>query len=258
MIRMTTEDGFWLYTQRVHAFIAGQIAQAWQLSPIDPLPELLLTATIHDDGWAERDEKPLRNSDGLPRTFTELDLDDHILIWERGIRRITETNLYAGLLVSLHSTSLYERRLKSGRDDDVPQTRARIQRYIAEQLIFQADLEAFLAAHYGKLVQNPKLQHNRELLQVWDGMSLLLCVGAARDVQTITVGDLSIEMMVDDTGILWMEPWPFDPESDTLTVYGEARFLPHRIFETDAALQASYAATYPQIRTLIIKRRDDV
>jgi hypothetical protein len=247
MIRQRDDSGVWLFTQRAHAYLCGQFARQWVGSPLEPADEMLYAITNHDAGWLERDRTPQINDDGKPRTFTELDLDDHFAIWERSIERVSSGSRYAGLMVSLHATNLYEKRLARGHDD--PEERARIQEFIETWSAEQEITRAELAPHYGKLVESERLAHNRELLQAFDWMSLMLCIGGTRDAHAFPVGELgSLVASVDAGNVLTIKPWYF--AEDALTVTVEGRYLHQKTFAGDADLQDHYGNAPLTMRVL--------
>jgi hypothetical protein len=218
MIRQETRLGMWLFTQQAHAYLCGQIAQFWD-EPI--IPELIFAAYNHDAGWLERDADLQFNEEGKPRTFTELELDDHFAVWRRSIQRNREASLYAGLMVSMHAVNLYERRLKGG--DDSPADQQRIRDFIEKQ---QADQQQFIEdmnLYYGKLVKKESLEQNLSRLQAWDWLSLLVCMGEPRPPHSLRAGDKTLTVELDPQGVLHVAPWPFTVNPLELTLQG--RFM---------------------------------
>src|SRR5436190_745649 len=71
--------------QLSHSWLAGQLARAWgneRFGGVAPREEIVLGAEQHDIGWALFDLEPRFNPDtGLPRSFLELTVDDHLAIW---------------------------------------------------------------------------------------------------------------------------------------------------------------------------------
>lgn len=246
VIRREVESGLWLFTQQNHAFLCGQLAQWWN----SLLPhELILAAYIHDAGWQERDAAPQLNAYRQPCTFTELKLDDHFVVWRRSIDRVLGANRYAGLMVSLHASSLYERRLRGGVDS--PENAAHIQAFIQQQRNFQSNLQNELIPTYGRLVENDALEQNLARLQAWDWLSLLLCMGSPRPPHQIKAGlphTLSLE--VTPEGVVLVSPWPFVVNEVTLQI--EGRYLDQQTFEDEPQLQSRYDSTRLQPYTVRI------
>lgn len=236
MIRATVDGGTWLFSQTTHAFMCGQMARLWD--SVAPRDEMHFVAANHDAGWVPFDAAPTLNLDGQPRTFTEMDLDDHFQIWHSSIAYNRASNRYAGLLVSLHATSLYQRRLNNV--DDRPEDQARIQAFIDEQLAQQAQWREALHHHYGAWATQDYLDNMRQILQAWDWISLVLCMGMPRPQHQIPMGTAAglLTLTYNGLGTLQLEPWPFITENVTLT--SEARWLPEQIYPDDATLQHAY------------------
>jgi hypothetical protein len=237
MIRQKDRGGVWLFPQTAHAFMCGQLALQWIGSPLEPANEMLYAIANHDAGWLERDREPQINEEGKPRTFTELDLSDHFATWTRSIERASGGNRYAGLIVSLHATNLYEKRLR--RDRDSASTQAKIGNFVDSWSAEQEKTRAELAPYYGALVENERLTHNREMLQAFDWMSLMLCMGGPREEHSFPAGENGpITATVDAANILTLKPWFF--ANDNLTVTVEGRYLNQQVFATDAILRDHY------------------
>ena len=97
---------------------------------------MCLAAEQHDVGMAAWERRPTLNPQtGLPRSFMELTLDDHLEIWWRAAPLVLPQSRYAALLVSMHGTALYERRDPPRRD--VERVRAFLdgQRELQERLL---------------------------------------------------------------------------------------------------------------------------
>jgi hypothetical protein len=243
MIRRDEADASWLIHQAAHAYIAGQIACHWIGSgAMVPAPraELLVAAACHDAGWAAAEQQPRINGDGLPRTFTEMDLLDHFSIWRHSIEAVFAQNRYAGLLTSLHCTALYEQRLTLV--DDPPDDRARIRVFLEKWHAWQRLLIAALTDHprYGPVVNAPRLGENLRLLQVWDYLSLLLCMSTVRE-QTLEDVPLAggqrgtLRVAASGEHGMALDPFPLD---QPLALWIDARSLSGGPFASDAALRA--------------------
>ena len=249
MIRQEDKNGVWLFPQATHAFLCGQMAEQWIASPIEPASELRHAIANHDAGWQERDRAPIINEQGQPRTFTELDINDHFTIWERSITRNFKSSRYAGLMVSLHASSLYEKRLARERDDATQ--RQKIQTFIDNLAVEQEKTRESLQPTYGELVESSRLTQNRELLQAFDWMSLMLCMGGPRAANTFPTGwGESLTASVDDVGVMRIDPWPFEKKRLTFRMLG--RYLLQKKFASDAALRDKYHAAPRRIRAFLV------
>lgn len=206
-------------------------------TPLFPRDELILAALAHDAGWVGVERRIKLNQRGWPRTFTEMPLSDHFAIWEASIEAVVMQNRYAGLLTSKHCTALYEHRLRH--IDDPPTDRTRIQDFLYKWYTWQDDLRAALTNHpyYAPAVQPDRLAENVRLLQVWDYLSLLLCVSPVHE-QPLD----DVPLQAGGRGILWLaadglrdmtlDPFPLDKP---LTLYVDARLIDGGPFVTNAA-----------------------
>jgi hypothetical protein len=223
---MLVRDDDLVISQPAHAWISGQLARAWA-DELTPRETVCLAAEQHDVGWVDADLEPVVDpGTGRPRPFTALPLPAHLAIWRDAAPRMLAQSRYAALLVSLHGTSLYERRRGTPEVDD--------------HLAGQAELQRELAAG----LDPAEVDRNRRLLLAWDHLSLALCLGwsptEVRDVPSL--GDLTLTVDPPVAGsapartAARLSPWPFADEPVVLTT--EARRLPGR-FSDDASLRAA-------------------
>ncbi|MBN1679435.1 MAG: DUF3891 family protein [Anaerolineae bacterium] len=248
MIRREETTAMWVIRQAAHATISGQIAAHWldrQYVAAHPREELLMAAYCHDAGWALVDAQPRINAAGLPRTFTEMDLSEHFTIWQRSIQSVFAQNRYAGLLTSLHCTALYDQRLVH--IDDPPADRARIHDFLDTQHAWEHTLIAALSDHprYALAVQPAVLQANLRLLQVWDFLSLLLCMSEVPERSLDNVPLLPgqhtvLQVAPDGPRHMVLHPFPLE---QPLTVWIDAQQVIGGPFDTDAALQNTLSQT---------------
>jgi hypothetical protein len=142
-------------------------------------------------------------------------LEVHLAIWRGAARRMLAQSRYAALLISLHGTSLYERRAPA----------PAIPEYLTEQRSLQSRLSAGLDAG--------EVDVNRRLLGAWDHLSLALCLGWGPEHTIPGVPGFGDLLLADGR----LTPWPFAGESVVLET--EARRLAGR-FSSDAALAVAY------------------
>ncbi len=244
MIRREEPETTWVIHQAAHAAIAGQIAGHWIATPYgkaSPREDLLIAASGHDAGWAAAERQPRINAQGQPRTFTEMDLDEHFGIWQDSIEAVFVQSRYAALLTSLHCSALYDMRLRFV--DDPPEDQARIRAFLRERQAWQDDLIAALRDNprYAPAVAPDALATNLRLLQVWDYLSLLVCMSPVHK-QTIEDVPLGNEhratLRIAPRGLRGMAITPF-PLDAPLTVWIEARQVCGGPFAGDADLQAA-------------------
>jgi hypothetical protein len=229
------ENGALAIGQLSHAWLSGQLARAWgneRFGPVEPREGVALGAEQHDVGWALFDLEPHWNPDtGLPRSFLELTVEDHLAIWTGAPDHLMTTSLHAALVISMHGSSLSELRQRLA-----PDQAAAVQEHIDTEHARQAELRERLG------VSAAQAERTRRQMWTWDGLSLALCHGwrpfAARDVPTATDGEL-VDLELDvEAGTL--DPWPFATES--LEIACEARRLAPR-YEDEAEMHAGYRAS---------------
>jgi hypothetical protein len=195
MLRLESENGWWLVTHVDHAHLAGAFAEQWGnevfLAP-EPRERVLRGVTAHDDGWAARDQQPQITRQGKPSAFSvelvgkysafeEIDLVDYLAVRERAVGMVAETDAYAALLVSMHTYNLLTAR--ADRATIQPEQLPLLDAFLARQLQFQQDLKARLAADKQlapEEIAPPRIENHFRLLQACDNLSLLSCVNFPR------------------------------------------------------------------------------
>ncbi|HET8759365.1 MAG TPA: DUF3891 family protein, partial [Solirubrobacteraceae bacterium] len=162
-------DGVIAIGQPAHAWISGQLARAWgnpRFGAVEPYEDVCLAAEQHDIGMAAWEVSPTLNErTGLPRSFMELSLDEHLEIWWSAAPLVMPQSPYAAVLVSMHGSALYERRDLTR----LPAADAdRVQAFLAGQRELQDRLVGALGA-------DPELVgRNQRLIWTWDSLSLAL------------------------------------------------------------------------------------
>ena len=203
MVLRSDGDATLCIGQASHAWICGQLARRWR--DVEPFEDVVLAAEQHDVGWADWDRAPALNPDsGLPFSFTEIDQDTRMAIWEPAARKLETQSLYAALLVSLHGTSL-----RFGLDQSAQQE-AWIERLGADR---------------------EQVDRNRRRLLLWDALSLALCLRWDPYEQD------GLRLERTDGESFTLEPWPLNGDAP-LVVECEARRLAGT-FTDEAALHAA-------------------
>jgi hypothetical protein len=228
--------------QPAHAWLSGQLARAWgneRFGPVEPWEEVCLAAEQHDVGMAEWERRPTLNPEtGLPRSFMELPLDEHLEIWWRAAPLVVPQSRYAALLVSLHGSALYERRDLSRLE---PAAVERVRAFLAGQRELQDRLLAGLRADprtAGDLVRR-----NQRLVWTWDSLSLgLLLDWAPFELAAVPAADGEVDIAV---GSATLDPWPFG--APRLTVRCEGRRLTGRFGDEETMRDALAAAPWVTI-----------
>lgn len=180
---VTREDGaLRLVTQVEHGRLAGELAAAWGGEVVDapePRGAVVLAAARHDEGWRRRDARLLFDRDARrPLHFLDVAADEHVRLYRDGLRRVTATDAYAGLLVGMHWTGLYRGRWSrpgavarvGGEGDRVLQDRA----VRAEQRRWVDVLDRVWTGDEPRRVFETRAWHHHALLQLWDLLSLHL------------------------------------------------------------------------------------
>ena len=186
-----------------------------QLGGVEPRDEVVLGAEQHDIGWALFDLDPRYNPHtGLPRSFLETTVEEHLEIWRDAPDRLSSQSLHAALVVSLHGRSLSGTLRARGRPEDAGALQAHIEQERDRQRHLRATLD----------IPDAQLERTRRQMWTWDGLSLALCNAwrpfSLRDVPAAE-GLIDVELRDREDGAFTLDPWPFAPEH--LEVRCEAR-----------------------------------
>jgi hypothetical protein len=250
MIVRDDGDGLIIIRQGDHAALSREIAQAWHppnKPHARPNNSLLVAAEHHDAGWQAWEDSasdPL-DEQGRPRDFLHMPLDDHLVIWRESINQTARYDLYAGVLTSMHAVALYEWRLATLPDPEAD--RARIRDFIEAQAGWQVQARDLLAGrpYYEPHLSDESLAANLKLLQVWDFLSLMLCVPWTdpHTFESVRLPDDQLHTLTvttEDEGVLALKPYPLHQEPFRVSVRG--RRLAERTFAQPADLARAYAA----------------
>src|SRR5260370_7378343 len=113
MIVQEQGDQLILIRQTDHAILSGFFAREWGnelFKRPGPFESVRLAAAEHDNGWGEWELQPqIDPKTRLPYSFMSLATEAHIALYQRGIERVVKIERYAGVLVSLHVSQLYDR-----------------------------------------------------------------------------------------------------------------------------------------------------
>jgi hypothetical protein len=204
--------------QPAHAWLSGQMAEAWRW-PFQPRAEVCLAALQHDIGMAEWDSHALLDPErGLPYSFTSMPRVMHVSLWSRAARLMEAQSAYAALLVSLHGTGLYERYVPEGEREAEP-----VRSYLENERAYQERLIAALGLDAGEV------SRNAALIRCWDWLSLFACTAGgdrssfARVPAQADAVDLEARWIEGDPARIAVAPWPF--RDDRLPLSAEARVL---------------------------------
>jgi len=238
MVVYETDEGIICIGQASHAWVSGQLARRWgnaRFARPDPFDEVCLGAEQHDVGMAEWDLMPELNPEtGRPRTFIEMPLATHLGLWSDAPRKVLTQSPYAALLVSMHGHALYARRNTLEPDED---DGAAVERFVAEQEAFQADLLRTTGE------DSDRARRNQVLVWALDFLSLAPLMGWLPDSVPAPTRpaepDAELTVRSADALRLTVDPWPFGEEE--LRIRYQGRRL-DRPFEDDRELHAALAA----------------
>lgn len=150
-------DSWTAIGQPAHAWLAGQLARAW--NP-ELTPALVLAIEQHDLAWAQLDRRPPLNGEARrAASFYEVPLEQRLELWSGVASRVLALDPYVAVLVSLHASNIHTRYGK-----------ARPEAFLAEQ---RADQDAILARlpH----VSREQAERDADVLFRIDALSLRIC-----------------------------------------------------------------------------------
>src|SRR5271168_4839131 len=175
MLRLESPTGWWLTTHPDHARPG-------------PRDHVLHGVAVHDDGWAARDAAPQTTREGKPSAFStelvgkysafeEIDLADYLVVRGRAVQLVAESDTYAALLVSMHTSNLLSER--ADRSTIAPEQLPLLDDFLEAQRVVQERL--FAVVHKDdRFTAKEKtwdwIDDQFRLLQATDNLSLLSCV----------------------------------------------------------------------------------
>src|SRR5579872_2780072 len=246
MIVCDVGDRWQIVLQTDHADLSGDLARAWSERHAR-WDSLVNAAERHDDGWAVWEQAPVCDPQtSRPLNFLDVGVPAHLAFYRAGIAAITEQDPYAGLLVSMHGAGIYRGRY--GTQPDLKLTfaddaREQVDAFVAEQ-------ERSFAARDERLgVSAEQRQHDYELLQIYDRMSLLFCVNDTLAPPPSEFQGYRFEP--DGSGAVRMAPFPFDGGERTFSLL--RRLLPKRDWRDGAAFRAEFFATEPERASIAVR-----
>jgi Protein of unknown function (DUF3891) len=256
MIVQEQGDQLILIRQTDHAVLSGFFAREWGnhlFQRPEPFESLLLAASEHDNGWRDWELQPqIDPKTSLPYSFMSIPTETHIELYQRGIERVVKSDRYAGLLVSMHASGLYDRAratipgfsAKYVKSTEAEQVSGFLQGLKLQQLRLKVDLRA--DAGTKEFVQERLLEANSRRLEALDRLSLYFCMSS-------TPHDATIDSVpVDDQGseVDWelrprgpnavsLGPYPFRREPLQVSIL--ARRVPKRIYTSSLDFQRTLA-----------------
>lgn len=277
MIIRHDPDGLHVVLQTDHAALSGELARHWgndRFDPPSPFESVVLAAEGHDEGWRDWEAHPqVDPRTRRPYQFTAMDLRVHHRFYGAGVRRIAARDRYAGLLVSMHSAGLYEKRFGTNPQlsyREVPdEARPEIDAYLEEQRTLQNRLRAQLAGD--PPILDAQVWTNYRLLQAWDLLSLFFCLrrlerGESTRIPRVPVrygSAAEVELLVDvlrpasgsdasGPAVIGISPFPF--ATSPLRLRLAARSLEDRDYADDADLERALASADPRLDEFELRR----
>ena len=268
MVIREIKDGRSLVSlQEDHAELAAQFAAHWgneRFSRLRPYQAMVFATTFHDSGYREFEGNPPMNvAKGRPYAHRE-EVPNfetvELKAYAKNVDWVSAQDLYAGLIVSMHRTGLWQNRYNVFTE---PSMRARERSQAVQNA--KKDLEAkqeetkkrLGAGHAG--FEN-ELAYNYMALQVFDLLSLYFCCdGYAADdrfkpytiapVRVSYDGDETVRLTIrpNGAGSVIFDPYPFD--LNPLEVSARARLLAAPEEKTEAACIDAYHKASRQMLT---------
>lgn len=252
MLHRTLDEKRICITQPTHAWVSGQLAQAWgneQFGAIAPYEAVCLGAEQHDIGWILWESAPTFNAEtGYPHGFNEVAPAVHTQLWAGAKHLALPMGRYVALLVSLHGTGLYERFTHWKKS---PESTQLVEAFLRQEKDFQQRLINDLAqdSAYAPYVTPEAMTRNQHIVATLDALSLMICLGITKQHQIEQVptamGETTLTLMpiCNDPTQLSVDPWCF--QIDEVTVVFEGRILQEKA--PDAQTMRDRLATAPWV-----------
>jgi hypothetical protein len=256
--------------QTDHAFLAGFFAREWgsqQFSKPEPNVSFCLAAAEHDNGWSDWElHSELDPKTHLPFSFMSIPTATHIALYQKGIERLVKVDHYAGLLVSIHVSGLYDRAratmpgfsAKYVKSDESHLTNDFIQQLRLQQLRLKVDLRANPSTK--PFMEDSPVKANVARLEALDRLSLHFCMNPQQDalVDAVPVNDsgeeADLELHAEGENLVAVAPYPF--RRDPLAFSIMARRVPKKIYSSDLDFQKTLAtAKYFPLKFTMRARR---
>jgi len=255
MIVRPVGDTAELAMQVDHAEVAGQLAAAWggpNVPALEPRDSVLTAVRLHDIGWRHWEAAAQLNPDtGRPANFLDVMIDEHLRLYRLGIAEVAAIDDYAGMLVSMHAAGIYTGRY--GTQPALLLTRAPEVQSVVDDFISEQEAR-YGAVKDGLGVSDEDLWRNFLLLQVFDRLSLRLCLGdpaGMGPMEIVLPEDRTLTITLGDDGIERLDPWPFAADEVTVTV--PTRTVPLEGYADAEALQAAIAAAPVEARPTTLR-----
>ncbi len=251
MILQEQGDQLIVIRQTDHAMLSGFFARALGnklFSRPEPFESFCLAAAEHDNGWNEWELLPqIDPKTFTPYNFMSIPTEEHIALYQRGIERVVRADRYAGLLVSMHCSGLYDRTratmpgfsAKYVKSNEAHLVTDFLQRLRLQQLRLKVDLRADPTMK--AFADDHALQANLQRLEALDRLSLYFCL-APLDGSTIDAvpvngngSEADWDLQPAGNGFVTVKPYPF--AKDPLEISILARRVPRRPYTEEVEFQ---------------------
>ncbi|MGB2592644.1 MAG: DUF3891 family protein [Candidatus Acidiferrum sp.] len=251
MIIQEQGDQLILIRQTDHAMLSGFFARALGnklFSRPEPFESFCLAAAEHDNGWYEWEMLPrIDPKTFTPYNFMSIPTEEHIALYQRGIERVVRADRYAGLLVSMHCSGLYDRTratmpgfsAKYVKSNESHLVADFVQRLRLQQLRLKVDLRADPAMK--PYADDHALTANLQRLEALDRLSLYFCL-APLDGSTIDAvpvngngSEADWDLQPAGSNFVTVKPYPFAKDPLEISILG--RRVPKRPYAEENEFQ---------------------
>jgi len=270
VIRELKDGRCYVTLQEDHAELAAQFAAHWgnrRFAKLRPYPSMVMATTFHDSGYRDFEANPPMNvGKGRPYAHREEAPDFEAIelnAYARNADWVGSQDLYAGLLVSMHRTGLWQNRYNiftepSGRLRERSQAVQNAKKAMEER---QAVIQRQLAGQRRNF--DGELSYNYLALQIFDLLSLYFCCdGYANetDFKEYAIAPVRVAYDSDETiklnikpngaGSVIFDPFPFDVSP--LTVSARTRIITPPAAKSEEACVDAYHKAARQLLTFEI------
>jgi hypothetical protein len=249
IVRKQADGSLVLIAQTNHAELSGMFAANWGndvFAPPRPYQSVVRGTIYHDAGWYRYEAQPTYDvaTKSTPGFFQVPADPIQLEAYQWAIDWVTDIDPYAGLLVSRHRTGLWSDRYHTMRNPPMRQRGP-----LGDQVIAFVRREEALQEEAFKSLDRREFDINYHNLQVWDFLSLYLCMNETPGPQTFDPvpttyqqrdgTQMSVKAL--DAERISIEPYPFAVRP--LRVCYAYKHLATHDFPSQAAfLDAYYAA----------------
>lgn len=255
IVRNQSDGSVVMITQNDHAKLAGLFAAHWGNATFErphPYASMMRAAQYHDGGWLRYETNPyLDTATGKSPSFQQIPNDAaQLAAYQWNIDMLTEVDSYTGLMVSKHRTGLWQSRYGAIKQPPAGPPRKltnEIEDFITRNETRQHVITAGHDRH--------EVAANYNLLQVWDLLSLYICMHDQHQdhviapVPTTYAAAVGVPLKLTPTSpsTISVDPFPFDAAPlDVAVVY---RKLPASALHDAEIFKAAYFGARPQIAT---------